>query len=460
MKKGRHRRFEEARKLKQQGPEAFLGTRNDRNGHAERAPKTTTSSPTSPPSTARSTTTTKTTTPELVIAPCGAPPVGSVRPAASSSSSRPPSSWCSAARTQTTRRPPRPPRRCPRRRSAASTTTAPVPAAPDRHARRRRGPTELHPRALPGPRGPGSTSSTGSSTYDRTPADPPAVGAGRHRPDGGPRRAHPLLPARPLRLAAARRGRARCGQRPAHRPGPRQRAWPSSAGTCPRSSRSRRPTAPSIDAVLELPLDGFGLDIESTRLADEAERNAGASSSSRPISGPPCPARCSRRIVLPPVVTEVYGTYWGSFPWAELAPYFDVWQPMGYWTNRTVRLGLARRLHLHGDQHRPAARGAPADADAVVHPVGGIGVLRGPDGAHHARTTSRPCCEAAAERGPSAPASTTSSPSAPRTLAGRWRPPTTSVGLPEAAQSAPRLGDLVDRAAVDDGRRPVSPWSR
>ena len=33
MKKGRHRRFEEARKLKQQGPEAFLGTRNDRDEH-------------------------------------------------------------------------------------------------------------------------------------------------------------------------------------------------------------------------------------------------------------------------------------------------------------------------------------------------------------------------------------------------------------------------------------------
>ena len=31
MKKGRHRRFEEARKLKQQGPEAFLP--HGRNGH-------------------------------------------------------------------------------------------------------------------------------------------------------------------------------------------------------------------------------------------------------------------------------------------------------------------------------------------------------------------------------------------------------------------------------------------
>ena len=33
MKKGRHRRFEEARKLKQQGPGAFLPP--ERNGHAD-----------------------------------------------------------------------------------------------------------------------------------------------------------------------------------------------------------------------------------------------------------------------------------------------------------------------------------------------------------------------------------------------------------------------------------------
>ena len=36
MKKGRHRRFEEARKLKQQGPGAFLpDTRNGRTHHDE-----------------------------------------------------------------------------------------------------------------------------------------------------------------------------------------------------------------------------------------------------------------------------------------------------------------------------------------------------------------------------------------------------------------------------------------
>ena len=39
MKKGRHRRFEEARKLKQQGPGAFLPeTRNGRSDDAAEAP--------------------------------------------------------------------------------------------------------------------------------------------------------------------------------------------------------------------------------------------------------------------------------------------------------------------------------------------------------------------------------------------------------------------------------------
>ena len=37
MKKGRHRRFEEARKLKQQGPGAFLGTRSDHDEHVNGA---------------------------------------------------------------------------------------------------------------------------------------------------------------------------------------------------------------------------------------------------------------------------------------------------------------------------------------------------------------------------------------------------------------------------------------
>ena len=62
MKKGRHRRFEEARKLKQSGPEAFGGIRAPRvrQPHSHRE---TTSTPLSPRSTAsRSTTTTRTTT--------------------------------------------------------------------------------------------------------------------------------------------------------------------------------------------------------------------------------------------------------------------------------------------------------------------------------------------------------------------------------------------------------------
>ncbi len=40
-------------------------------------------------------------------------------------------------------------------------------------------------------------------------------------------------------------------------------------------------------------------------------------------------------IVLPPVVTDVINQqYWPRFPWTTLRPYYDVWQPMSYYTNR------------------------------------------------------------------------------------------------------------------------------
>ncbi len=62
VKKGRHRRFEEARKLKQQGPGAFLPSEPQRPQTRHEAEEPTTSSATSPRSTGRSTTTTSPTT--------------------------------------------------------------------------------------------------------------------------------------------------------------------------------------------------------------------------------------------------------------------------------------------------------------------------------------------------------------------------------------------------------------
>ena len=131
-----------------------------------------------------------------------------------------------------------------------------------------------------------------------------------------------------------------------------------------------------IDAVAALPVDGLAVDIESTRLADEAERNrriVALASELRADHG----GEVLSAIVLPPVVTEVYGTYWGTFPWAELGPLFDVWQPMGYWTMRSVESGW-RDARTYTATNIDLLRQATGRPEAVVHPVGGIGCCEGP----------------------------------------------------------------------------------
>ena len=80
-------------------------------------------------------------------------------------------------------------------------------------------------------------------------------------------------------------------------------------------------------------------------------------------------------VVMPPVVTDVINPgFWPGFPWAELAPLYDVWLPMAYWSFRT------------GDHADPRAYTAEnvvrvrfdlGDPGALVHAVGGIGAADG-----------------------------------------------------------------------------------
>ena len=78
-------------------------------------------------------------------------------------------------------------------------------------------------------------------------------------------------------------------------------------------------------------------------------------------------------VVLPPVVTDIVNPeFWPSFPWQEIAPYYDAWMPMAYWTNRKA-----------GSEWRDARRYTEANVNMVrehlgnpaapVHPIGGIG---------------------------------------------------------------------------------------
>jgi uncharacterized lipoprotein YddW (UPF0748 family) len=119
--------------------------------------------------------------------------------------------------------------------------------------------------------------------------------------------------------------------------------------------------------------DGVGVDIEWRKdVPDHAERSARLVQLSQRLraSAPSVPLGA---IVLPPVVTEVINPqYWPGFPWAGIRPYYDVWLPMAYWTNRTQDSGY-RDAFKYVDENIRRVRNDLANQSAVVHAIGGIG---------------------------------------------------------------------------------------
>jgi hypothetical protein len=124
--------------------------------------------------------------------------------------------------------------------------------------------------------------------------------------------------------------------------------------------------------VLGHRFDGLAVDIEWTgSVADHVERSARLVELSQrlraELGDEPIGA-----IVLPPVQLEVVNpAYWPGFPWDELAPLYDAWLPMGYWTQRSVASGYrdaatytAENLRLLRDRVGNGAR---------VHAIGGLG---------------------------------------------------------------------------------------
>jgi hypothetical protein len=125
-------------------------------------------------------------------------------------------------------------------------------------------------------------------------------------------------------------------------------------------------------ALAALPVDGVAVDIEARDVADVAERNRRLIELSAALRAA-LPGEVIGAVPLEPVLMEdVNPGYWPGFPWAELAPSYDVWLPMAYWTNRrgdspwrdayTYTAANVDRLRAH--------IGRP---DAPVHVLGGIG---------------------------------------------------------------------------------------
>ena len=118
--------------------------------------------------------------------------------------------------------------------------------------------------------------------------------------------------------------------------------------------------------------DGIAIDIEARNVADVAERNRRLVALSGAVRAA-LPGRTIGGIVLPPVVLEVVNTkFWPAFPYREIAPFYDVWMTMGYWTNRTRASGY-RDAYRYTRENVDRLRANLGQPDAPVHPIGGIG---------------------------------------------------------------------------------------
>ena len=117
--------------------------------------------------------------------------------------------------------------------------------------------------------------------------------------------------------------------------------------------------------------DGIGNDIEWTRdVPNHAERSVRLIELSRRLRAAMGSAAVSA-IPLPPVLIETINPrYWPGFPWRELAPLYDVWMPMSYWTFRTKSSGYRDAYNYTAENVRRTRinLGLP---EAVVHPAGG-----------------------------------------------------------------------------------------
>lgn len=119
-------------------------------------------------------------------------------------------------------------------------------------------------------------------------------------------------------------------------------------------------------------IDGLAVDIEARNVTDVNDRNRRLVDLSAALRAA-LPGRTIAGIVLPPVALEVINpNYWPSFPYREIAPHYDLWMTMGYWTNRTAASGY-RDAYRYTKENVDRLRNNLGQPNAPVHPIGGIG---------------------------------------------------------------------------------------
>jgi hypothetical protein len=130
-------------------------------------------------------------------------------------------------------------------------------------------------------------------------------------------------------------------------------------------------------AASRLPVDALAVDIESLRMKDVGERNRRLVEISTNLRAA-LPDVALAAIPFPPVAMEVVNPrLWPDFPWAALAPSYDIWMPMSYQTERKPESGYRdgyRYMAENIDRLR-----AHLGSAVPVHAIGGVADRTTPD---------------------------------------------------------------------------------
>jgi hypothetical protein len=115
--------------------------------------------------------------------------------------------------------------------------------------------------------------------------------------------------------------------------------------------------------------DSFALDIESGAIKSQKPRNRALLKLSRQIRASVGPTYPLGAIIPSPVGLSKKGSYWGTFPYTDLAPIYDVFVPMGYYTYHGdgAKLALSDTL----DNAR-ILRSKPGCSEVPIHMIGGV----------------------------------------------------------------------------------------
>lgn len=132
----------------------------------------------------------------------------------------------------------------------------------------------------------------------------------------------------------------------------------------------------SLDAIVAFrsqghAFDTIGMDIEWRGVTDVKVRNSRLVAMSKRLRDKVPHLPLAAIVVAPVVTNDVNKNFWNPFPWAELKPLYDVWQPMGYWTDRTST-SKWRDAHTSTVWNVRYLREDLGDPKAKVHSIGGI----------------------------------------------------------------------------------------